>query len=327
MGEALISRAGGGSEADVVIPVTPGYHTVLVTLKDYENKALNGFNLNCKDGSTYYNYSTNDKGQVLFTCNSGSANIFLPNGNYIDFQSSWTNVAAPIGLTSKVNINMQKSNFVDVTTNRQVMFLKSTPLDLYVIGAGAGGGSGEWSFDDDSDYIVTGQGGGSGYMNRWNNISFNSNTVYQVYVGAGGSGGYSGSASHVLGAIGGSGGTTYIANTSYSAIGGSGGSHGRDPIGGSGGLGAGGNGYEEYEHIAKGDPGGASPINFAGGGGGAGLAAGGYPYGGSGGSSIGATGGSGSRGGGGGGGVGSGSYGRYSRGGSGGNGLIRFDFK
>ena len=113
MGEALISRAGGGSEADVVIPVTPGYHTVLVTLKDYENKALNGFNLNCKDGSTYYNYSTNDKGQVLFTCNSGSANIFLPNGNYIDFQSSWTNVAAPIGLTSKVNINVKYTDIND----------------------------------------------------------------------------------------------------------------------------------------------------------------------------------------------------------------------
>ena len=132
MGEALISRAGGG-EGDAIIPVTPGYHTILVTLKDYKGDLLKDMPLNCKDGSTYYNYTTNERGQVMYTCNSGSANILFNNNQsnglkILGLNSCWTNIAAPIGMTNKVNITINK--FTMIAKILILKYYKSNKGDL-----------------------------------------------------------------------------------------------------------------------------------------------------------------------------------------------------
>lgn len=270
MSEALITRAGGGSDGDVVIPVTPGYHTILVTLRDYDGKVVPNFPLPCNDGSTSYNYKTNEKGQTLYVCNSGAANIYLNNSIFgyrmIDFSSKWTNVDAPVGLTSKININMDKAPLLhEFTSSISFGFLNPKVCNLNIVGGGAGGAT----CTGDSDGWDWGWGGGSGYMNNYPNQNFESNRSYQFVAGAGGRYGYwtAGGPSYVTAP--GAGGTSYISGTNYSAIGGS---------GTTGGLGNGGSGYSANDRQGE-----NSPVNFAGGGGSIGSLSGGYPYGGRGG--------------------------------------------
>ena len=334
MGEALISRAGGGSSGDdIIIPVTPGYHTILATVRTDKGTPMVEYPVSCLDGSSQYNYSTNDKGQVMFTCNSGSANIFINNRyngiQYIDFDSKWTNVGAPIGQTQRVNIAVSKNNsLIEFTSSKVFSVIEDRAIsNLIIIGAGGGGGQG---FTDAWDGDSYGGGGGAGYMNQYNNLTFQKNNTYNFICGTGGAGGNDNSSS------GGTGGTSYIVNSSYSAVGGGGGQRGQTWIspgttnGGKGGLGNGGglntridyNDYEECYIVAT-----NSPINFAGGGGGFGCIsphnAGGFPYGGNGGFRN--KGYNGTRAGGGGGGGSRGSM--HYNGGKGGNGLCRINIR
>lgn len=342
MGEALISRSSGGvSDGDITIPVTPGYHTVLVTLKDSDGAIMGNYPITCKDGTQTYSYTTNEKGQSMFMCNSGAANIFVNNYNgsaqYLDISSKWTNIDAPVGMTSKINIDLNRGNtFYEFTANKQFIVLRSRNIaNLILVGGGGGGGSGICDSSDHSN--DPGAGGGAGYLNQYNNIVLNGNEIYQFYAGPGGRGGFEANGSVYDGENGATGGTSYIANTSYSAIGGAGGEGGgrAGDNGGKGGLGDGGN----CDSRLNGSAGKNSSVNFAGGGGGGGgvrrLGNGGSPYGGrgatnnasapDGGSGRGANG---SRGGGGGGGCGIGwGYGDNARGGTGGAGLMRINFQ
>ena len=303
MGEALISRTGGGgSDSDVMIPVTPGYHTVLVTLKDYENGILGGFPLSCKDGTSFYNYNTNEKGQCLFVCNSGSANILANNYNgsyqYLDFNSKWTNIDAPVGLTSRVNIVLDKGpTGYDFTASKNFTFLKDRVCNLYLVGGGGGGGCGDYYDDGDRDVDLRGGGGGAGYLSNYINQTMNQNKLYKLFVGSGGRGGRAGGL-YLNPQSSSAGGTTYIENTSYSARGGSGGGE-PDYYSGNGGAGGLGSG------AGRSNPAGSSSVSFAGGGGGGGnYPSAGSPYGGRGATTAEGQGANGSRGGGGGGGYG-----------------------
>ena len=252
MGEALISRAGGGTgSTEVEIPVIPGYHSVLVSVNLEDGDPLMNYPIVCKDGSQNYNYSTNNKGQVLFTCNSGSANIFVSNVNtanstmYIDLVYSWYNVAAPIGSTSKVNINMgnHRTNLTDLTSSRKFTVSKNITANINIVGGGGGGSQG---------------GGGAGYMNNYPNYKLIKNNVYTFTAG---SGGYPPSSNSKPN--GGTGGTSVVAGTNMSAIGGTGGEGSAyDGRGGKGGLGNG--GMSGMRPTAGTD----SPVSFAGGGGG-----------------------------------------------------------
>ena len=56
MGEALISRAGG---SDTSLPIDPTQHLYLITLETADGKRITNCILNVKDGSSYYNYTTN----------------------------------------------------------------------------------------------------------------------------------------------------------------------------------------------------------------------------------------------------------------------------
>lgn len=314
MGECIITRAAG--EAEAALPISPGYHTVGVTLRDPFGKIMVNWPVNCIDGSSTYNYKTNEKGQTIFMVNSGSANIFVNNYGsdgieYIDLPTCWTNIDAPAGLSTKVNINLNNGTvFHEFIANKVFgLYYDRNISNLILVGGGGGGGS---THTSDSDETHAG-GGGAGYMNQYNNINL-INGNYNFIVGAGGGGGIYNSKYNW--GIGFAGGTSYIYNTSYSAIGGKGG--GSNGAGGAGGLGKGGNSKTNGTN---------SPVNFAGGGGGGSgwlqNFSGGSPYGGRGGYSSAW---SGSRGGGGGAIRASGTESTSSAG-SGGAGLIRINIQ
>ena len=194
MGEALISRAGGGGESEQIIPVTPGYHTTIVTLKDYENKAMPNYIINCRDGSSWYNYTTNDKGQAMFVCNSGSANFTVSNTvmglSYIDFGTAYLNIDAPVGATSRHNIILnQISGRINITSSRWFgLLIAKNNISISVCGGGGGGSSGWSSGGDGGDADFWGANGGN--ANCVNTVfNFISNYNYYAQVGTGGYGG------------------------------------------------------------------------------------------------------------------------------------------
>ena len=254
MGEALISRAGGGtgnggsSEPD--IPVLPGYHTTLITLKDYQNKAMPNYTINCKDGASWYNYTTNEKGQALFTTNSGSANFIVLNNigaRYLDFNTTTMNIDAPLGQTSQHNLVLNKFNgYINLTASGNYRFLNpKNNVWTFLCGGGGGGGGGAWYYSDDyGRWNCRGGSGGSGYTTQFN-YNYISNTNYYLSVGTGGSGGRPESQTgFIVGDDGSTGGTTTFANKS--AIGGEGGTGGGGGGGQNGSSGAGGSGFYPY---------------------------------------------------------------------------------
>lgn len=326
MGEAIISRYSGESEA--IIPIIPGYHTLLVTLRDYNGDLLKDLYLNCKDGSTWYNYKTNEKGQVMYTCNSGSANITFPNNisnglKILGLNQTVMNVDAPIGMTSKVNMNIPKGpEYYDLTATTNFMILNKE-CDINIVGGGGGGAGGGGRYPNASSF--TAGAGGAGYMNNYN---MRMNGIYRFIVGSGGSGGpancYGQTSSGTYGYIyGGAGGTSYVENTNMSAVGGAGGGIGSGGVGGLGNGGFAGPGSIKYPEN--------SPVDFAGGGGaqaewmttsgGITSVNGGSPYGGK--SVHGSAPGAGSRGGGGGAPSYTSDLGTYYGGARGGDGMMR----
>lgn len=361
MAEAIITRSTLIPE-DVLNPIYPveGRHVILATLRTDKGSIVQDYEINCTDGSAVYNYKTDMNGQVKFSCNSGSANIYVSNVfngvQYIDFPCFWTNVSAPVGDTSRLNINLPQQKFTEFITNKNFKVMENrTASDIILVGGGGGGGSGYY----DGDVYGFGGGGGGGCINVYTDEAFNTkfikNNIYRFYVGSGGSGGYT--RNIVSRNNGNSGGTSYIENMNMSASGGSGGKYsvfgnytkyglnnGYYGAGGIGELGNGGIGMwsrDSYDCTHEASIGEDSSVNFAGGGGGGGArytsntsniykTDGGKPYGGKGAlftsrinwSTYSAS--SGSRGGGGGGGY-CYSNNDLSSGGGGGSGLMRIN--
>ena len=261
MGEALISRAGGG-EGEVQLPIAPGYHTIGVRLKDQTGKVVVNWPIQCKDGTATYNYKTNEKGMTIFMCNSGAANIsinnYLDGIQYIDIAApGWTNIDAPVGLTTTLNINFTDGpNKHDFTSNKLFGLLLERNCNLYIVGGGGGGGPAGHS---SGEKYWAGGGGGAGYLNNYTNQQLYG--IYNFISGLGGSGSY-----------GNTGGTSYIVNTNYSAIGGKGGNHGIGrQNGGIGGLGNGGSALDSGPYGCDATHPTSSYVDFAGGGGTSGM--------------------------------------------------------
>lgn len=296
MAEAIITRSTVIPE-DVLNPIYPveGRHVILATLKTDKGSIVQDYEINCTDGSTVYNYKTDMNGQVKFSCNSGSANIYVSNvfngAQYIDFPCFWTNVSAPVGDTSRLNITLPQQRFTEFITSKIFKCIENRVVDnIILVGGGGGGGSGyNMEYSDDNYENVGGGGGGSGYMNIYNGpINLEKNNIYNIFIGSGGVGGKPRSdVSGGAGANGNSGGTTSLLNMSMSAKGGWGGHYAwknSTPSGGAGGLGSGGSGSSGVPTNGT-----NSSINFAGGGGGGGghyyssysnTGNGGSPYGG-----------------------------------------------
>ncbi len=262
MGEAIISRAGGGSSnSDVIVPITPGYHTILLTLKTADGIPVANTVVSCKDGSSYYNYTTNEKGQCMYVCNSGSANLLckttLDGVAYDDIIDTWMNIDAPVGLSSKVNFVHNHPEYVEFLANKNFVFSSNRNCNIYIIGGGGGGAGTACSGATKDSWEYHAAGGGGGYYNLYQDQKIQARETYEFVVGKGGSAGLS-AKNHTNG---GAGGTSYIKNTIYSAIGGEGApdAYGKQ-LAYKGGNGSTGNG--------GGKNGGKSPLNFAGGGGG-----------------------------------------------------------
>lgn len=252
MAECIIARGGGRSDGSNsgLPPVVADRCSILVTVKDSAGTIINDLSVHCRDGSTWYNYHTNEKGQVLFMTNSGSANItawnFSLNGNYkwIDQVSATQNVDALVGTSKAINLNLTKqTNQVTVPypISSNIYFNNfsgncrtrvSTRVKLF-LGAGGGGGYG---YNNSRDVYYGSGGGGGGCIVR-NNYTISSNRDYKFYVGAGGRGGYGSS-------VGLSGGSTSGFGLSASGGGGGGIWH-NEGAGGSGDY-NGGNGGASY---------------------------------------------------------------------------------
>ena len=297
MAEAILVRSTTIPE-EILNPIYPSesYHKVLVTLRNEDGVAITNAYLNCKDGSTNYNYKTNEKGQCLFTVNSGAANILATNNIegyiYPDILNTWMNIDAPVGEVTRVNlVHNKQTSPIDFTSSKIIRFMSTRELDLYLIGGGGGGGAGwfKWFNSDYEGQWGYGGGGGGGNYNLYNNIVFEGGNNYNFQAGAGGAkrryvvinywrfnnaNGYLTNTSDIQN--GGAGGTSYIVGTEYSATGGQGGkanfstgyTSDRHHWATSVAIGGTGNGGYGRGWNALSD-GSTSPLSFAGGGGGA----------------------------------------------------------
>ena len=199
MGEAIIAR-GQTSAKNVLddIPATAGYCTILAILKDSGGNICPNTQLKCKDGSRWYNYTTNEQGMALFKCNSGSAN-FTPN-NFIDSNDYYAVDQLPVTINVDAVVDtkfIKEIKFGKVNTrynnhvSKNVVFRDTEYLkNVFIVGGGGAGGSGSWS---NSKSYWTGGGGGGGAVNFAENLPIVKGQVYNLYVGRGGkSGNYSG---------------------------------------------------------------------------------------------------------------------------------------
>lgn len=201
MGEAILIRFRGKGEVETILPVVPGACTLLVSVKDSLNRPAAGIQVNCKDGGSWYNYTTNDKGQCMFSTNSGSANITVFNRYknniwILDQQKKTINVDAPISTSNRINIQFEgydighELNFITSAGSEPTAsalptgnyaFMVSKKINVF-IGGGGSGGSG-------TGRISRGIRGGCAGGASLKTLNIDKNNVYYAYIGVGGSGG------------------------------------------------------------------------------------------------------------------------------------------
>ena len=202
MAECIIARGGGsgGNSGGSLPPVITGYCQILTTVVDSDNNPIQDLSVHCKDGSTWYNYHTNEKGQVLFVTNSGSANItawnFSINGNYryIDQARFIQNVDAPVTTSKYLNIQLNRiasfsctSESTNIYSNYfdRCKFRVANKIDQLRLGSAGGGGGCGYGYRNRVNF--SGGGGGGGSITQYN-IDINRNEVYRFYIGQGGEG-------------------------------------------------------------------------------------------------------------------------------------------
>ena len=248
MGECLIAR-GQTATKNVLddIPVSGDYCSIVVLLQDSAGGPCENTKINCKDGTRWYNYTTNEAGMVLFKCNSGAANITASNVingfGVFDQATTTKNYDAPVDTK-----RLEKFMFNKITHfsrpwggwfNGWIFRATDAIKNLILVGGGAGGGY--YRHNNAS-------GGGGGAKNFYSSVNVAKNQYYNLYIGIGGTIGSSGT-------NGSAGGTT--TGFGYQAMGGSG-----NALGGRGMF----NGGNGRDYGVNGENG----INGAGGGGGGG---------------------------------------------------------
>ena len=247
--------SGSGGDPFNNIIINASYCSILATVKDSSGKPISNIPVNCRDGSRWYNYTTNDLGMVLFLCNSGSANITTYNrsvvGGYYIFDQiapATVNVDAVVGTKQQVNLNFNYRGgtiFIENNMSGNWKFFCTNNVFVQMVGAGGGG-----------SYNC---GGGGGAYNEAN-ISIDKNTLYPPFI-VGRRAAYSNNRYK----NGNTGGTTSAMG--IYAVGGTGGGTSSGGIGGGTGSFKGGNGGSKYRN---GNPSAYanSSFNYGGGGGG-----------------------------------------------------------
>lgn len=258
MAECIIAGRGRSSEEDKA-PIIQNRHTILLTVKTSKGDIIPDCLVKCRDGSTWYNYSTNSKGQVLFVTNSGTANIIAYNYSqtqeyqYLDQGQQFLNIDAPIGLSTTTEISLNNNigsayfnqmggtfggGLFWMAHNGNYRIIAHNKVDVTVVGGGGSGQQG--SYVSSSAYYIGGGGGGGG-GSATGTLNVTPSDSFKIYVGSGGK--FNNSAmqnngtwlNHVAGV---SGGTTSALG--FVATGGGGGhtSTNGQEIGGTGGIGA-----------------------------------------------------------------------------------------
>ena len=205
MAECIIARGGGyssGGGGGGLPPVVVGVCQIVANVYDSDGNPMPNMLITCKDGESWYNYHTNDKGQALFVTNSGSANITAwnvsvqNNFRYIDQNRPATmNVDAPITTSKFVNFNMSRAgnlNYQHTTNNiydlgniySKIRFRVTNGIGTVAVGDAGGGGGG----DGKDGRLSTGGGGGA--KNAGHNITVNKEQDYPITIGSGGRGAY-----------------------------------------------------------------------------------------------------------------------------------------
>lgn len=191
MAECIIARGGGRSDGGSVLPTPiPGLCQIVANVYDSEGKPFPDVLVCCKDGSTWYNYHSNENGQILFVANSGSVNITATNRSdenaftWIDQSPpSVINIDAPVSTSKYTNINYTsyKSDrtYTSVPVYSNIRFRNTN--SVYVVCGGAGGGGGGNYAEDVRCY------GGAGGAKNAGTAQVNVDETYQMYIGAGGS--------------------------------------------------------------------------------------------------------------------------------------------
>lgn len=278
MGEAFLVKSLGFKPYDPLddVVIAEGRCSILAKVVDSEGNFIANCKVNCKDGSTWYNYTTNDQGTALFQCNSGAANITASNYGsdfrIFDQQPNTVNIDAPVGTKFSIDIPLAKcTSFSEISGSHTGIFRVSDNIsNLNVVGGGGGGSPGNYySYHDYSGgwseyWSRGGGGGGGGSRNFSSSVVVARNQNYTFTIGSGGETnlsrfcGYAGGTSSAF---------------ELSALGGSGASY---CIGGNGGIGLynggkGGNGYNNTSgRLYWSNETGYDGTNGAGGGGGGG---------------------------------------------------------
>lgn len=189
MGEAFIAR-GQTASKNVLddIPVSGDYCSILVQLKDSAGKPCENTKINCKDGTRWYNYTTNETGYALFKCNSGSANITANNwinGSYIFDQDSLNtlNFDAPVGtkILKEVKFNKLNRRYYN-SGSYSGQFRDTNYITNLIIVGGGGGGTGGYNAGG------WGHGGGGGAKNYSSKVDIVKYQKYSISIGTGGRG-------------------------------------------------------------------------------------------------------------------------------------------
>ena len=226
MGEAILSRSGSVNLDDLIVPL-PDYHQIVATVLSSEGHPIPNISVNCKDGTKWYNYTSNEIGKVKFTTNSGAADISISNqfsnGVFIiDHARKNINLDAPLGGVTKLELKLDYvNNQLYTPGSGSYLFLETNKVTME-LGAGGGGGGGAWFRQDGTTAHGSGGGGGGGAWAKYENIAINKNQIYSMFVGSGGSGGRSANRNGNVSGGGSSGQSTSFLN--YSVLGGGGGS-------------------------------------------------------------------------------------------------------
>lgn len=204
--------------------IVAGYCSILAIVKDPNGKPMANWPINCKDGTSNYNYTTDEKGQAIFMCNSGAANFSVPNNIgdgvlYIDILPTTYNQDAPVMTNKIVNIVMNQpatGNKIRFNGGGQTykFYAFNSTVDLFIGGGGGGGGGGNASAGSGGECLLI------------QNVKLPTYNVFSGRVGEGGTNGgikYNNSNRQYYDNVynGGTGGTTVILD--WQAIGGNGG--------------------------------------------------------------------------------------------------------
>ena len=205
MAECIIARGGKYGGDSYQPPIIADKHTILCTIRDSNNTPIENISVDCKDGDVWYNYTTNNKGQVLFITNSGSANITAQNYSrkdkwkFLDQDSAIYNVDAPVGLSTVANISLIFKNsqyYTSMTDNIETSgeycyngnykIRIANYVNAVVVGGGGGSTKGEIRNNSTGYGGNGGPGGGGGGIAIQNQISVSHDEVYKLYIGEGG---------------------------------------------------------------------------------------------------------------------------------------------